>query len=128
MDKRGRYKRSITRRRCINPSGDDLCARRRGCRAIVEAGAKGRFSRKGRPNEKTCDSTPKTISNFKISRKHDGSSVDHNGEGRHGRGGREWNGVGIEESMKRLADKSRGAAPWLRAHVSQISKLDSSTN
>lgn len=41
-------------------------------------------------------------------------------------GGREWNGVGIEESMKRLADKSRGAAPWLR--VSQISKLDSSTN
>lgn len=43
-------------------------------------------------------------------------------------GGREWNGVGIEESMKRLADKSRGAAPWLRARVSQISKLDSSTN
>lgn len=38
------------------------------------------------------------------------------------------NGVGIEGSMKRLADKSRGAAPWLRAHVSQISKLDSSTN
>lgn len=45
VDKRGRYKRSITRRRCINPSGDDLCARRRGCRAIVEAGAKGNDSR-----------------------------------------------------------------------------------
>lgn len=42
--------------------------------------------------EKTCDSTPKTISNFKISRKHDGSSVDHNEKGRHGWGGlrMEW--------------------------------------
>lgn len=91
-----------------------MCSSWRACRVFGSEGQ--RFSRKGRPNEKTCDSTPKTISNFKISRKHDGSSVvDHNGEGR---GGREWNGVvGIEESMKRLADKSRGAAPWLRARV-----------